>query len=918
MRKPFLILFILLFHFVHSQNETVKISITYTNLSKTDILKKIEKITNYTFYFVEDWLDDNQLVSGQYQNSTLEIILDNLFKNSIINYYITSDNKVILTQSVLIYDFLPDGFFSKDKAEVEGNQETKLATFREDVSIVNNSPETIRIGKESKNSKRKNYVLSGYVINNTTDKPITNLALVVQGKNISTITDSKGFYSIKLPSGINHIQTKALGIQDSNKKVIIYNNGTFTFKLKESSEILDEVIIEADKDKNIKEAITGVTRIKIEEIKNIPLILGERDILQIATTLPGISKAGEGSSGYNVRGGKEDQNLILLDNGVIYNPTHFFGIFSALNPFTTGDVEIYKGSIPAEYGGRLSSVFDIHTKNANSQNFSGEASIGPVTSNITLEVPIIKDKSSLLVGGRGTYSDWILKALDNESLKNSKASFYDVIAKYNHIINENNSLKTTGYISHDIFSITSDSLFSYENRLLSLEWKHHFNDKNKFSLIVANSQYKFDIEFDGNSNTNFDLGYKVNESELKMRMKYLYNDKHTFDYGISSKLYNVSPGSLKPKDQQSVIVPLNIPKEKALESAIFLSDAFKINDKFLINLGLRYSLFASLGKSSQRTFIDGLPRNEGTVIDTLNFAKNEIVKTYGGPEFRASTRYLLSPNLSIKAGFNTTYQYIHTLSTNTTISPTDTWKLSDLNIEPQRATQYTLGIYKNFDGNAFELNLEGYYKKSKNILDYKVGADLLINESIETEVLQGEGKAYGIEFLVKKQKGKFNGWLSYTYSRSLIKFDSKFNEGRVNNGDFFPANFDKPHDFSLVTNYKLTKRFSFSANFAYQTGRSVTIPVGRFIFNGTEQILFSNRNEFRIPDYYRFDIGFNIEGNHKNKKFIHSFWNISIYNVLGRNNPYSVFFVTDDGNVKGFQSSIFSIPVPTITYNFKF
>ena len=917
MKTFFLIVFIISSHLIFSQNDSEKISLEYNNLTKIEIIKRIEVLTNYHFYFIEDWFD-NKRYTGKYDNITLIALLDDLFKDTILNYHILQKNKVILTQSVLIYDSLPESFFHETKTEATDYKKLNSQLITEDLSEKGGSIKTIRIGKENKNSKQVNYTLSGYIKDSKSGRPLADIVLVIKSKNINTITNSKGFYSFEIPSGTNYIETKALGMQDSRKKVIIYNNGTLNFTLNESAELLDEIIIEADKEKNIKEAISGITRIKIKDIKNIPLVLGVRDILQVATALPGVSKTGEGSSGYNVRGGKEDQNLILLDNGVIYNPTHLFGIFSALNPFTSGEAKIYKGNIPAEFGGRLSSVFDISTKEINDQKFSGEASIGPVTSNLSLEIPILKDKSALLIGGRGTYSDWVLKALDDESLKNSKASFYDVIVKYNHKINENNNLKATGYLSRDEFSITSDSLFSYENRMMSINWNHHFNKKNKLNLIVSNSEYRFDIAFDNNSNKGFDLGYKVNETELKFKFKYLFNDKHHFNYGVSSKLYVVNPGSKTPKGNQSLIETLTIPKEKALESALFISDDFKINDNLSLSAGIRYSMYASLGEISQRTFIEGLPKNEGTILDTLNFKKNEVVKTYGGPEFRTSMRYTLSSNSSIKASFNSTYQYIHTLSTNTTVSPTDTWKLSDLNIKPQRATQYTLGFYKNLDGNTYQLSLEGYYKRSKNILDYKIGADLLINKSIETEVLQGLGKAYGVEFLVKKTKGKLNGWLGYTYSRSFIKFDSEFGEERINNGNFFPANFDKPHDVSIVTNYKLTKRFSLSANFTYQTGRPITYPVGTYIFDGAEYPFFSNRNEFRIPDYYRLDLGLNIEGNHKIKKFAHSFWNISVYNVLGRNNPYSVFFVSENNELKAYQSSIFSIPIPTITYNFKF
>ena len=325
-----------------------------------------------------------------------------------------------------------------------------------------------------------------------------------------------------------------------------------------------------------------------------------------------------------------------------------------------------------------------------------------------------------------------------------------------------------------------------------------------------------------------------------------------------------------------------------------------------------------MGATTQREYLSGVPKNESTLVNTTQYGDNEVYKAYGGPELRISARYLLSSTASLKLGYNNTYQYIHTLSNNTTLSPTDTWKLSDLNIKPQRSSQFSAGIFKNSEDTMYEVSLEGYFKTLDNMLDYKVGAELLLNTAIETEVLQGKGKTYGVEFLVRKAKGKLNGWLGYSYSKSLIQLDSKFNEERVNNGKYFPSNFDKPHDLSLVANYKLTKRYSLSANFLYQTGRPVTYPVGKYIFNGTEYVAYSNRNQFRIPDYYRLDIGVNIEGNHKVKKLAHSFWNVSIYNVLGRNNPYSVFFVTENKEIKAYKSTIFSVPVPTITYNIKF
>lgn len=917
--KKLLLLLILFFNIciLHAQVNEKRLSISYSNESKLDVLKKIESITDYKFYFISSWLDETK-ISGKYQNKSISEILKEVFKNTVINFYISNDNRIILTKNNLIYSSLPKDFLKTSKEKTNKKVTETPIFYVQEITPKNKKVETLIVGKKTKNTQKNKFKLSGFIKNTVTKKPISDAVISVIGKKQNSISNSKGFYEINLSPGENLLEISSLGYKKLKKRVVIYNDETLNFAIKEETEVLEEVVIDAEKGKNTKTSITGVTKIKVEGIKNIPLVLGERDILKVALTLPGIKNAGEGAAGYNVRGGKEDQNLILLDEVVLYNPSHFFGIFSALNPFTTGDATIYTGSIPAEYGGRLSSVFDIRTKSGNTEKLTGEASIGPVTSNLALEIPIVKNKSSLIVGGRATYSDWILKSLKNKSLSKSEASFYDFVMKYNHKINQNNNVEATAHYSKDKFSITSDSLYSYSNRLISLKWNHTFNEKNKGKLILANSEYKFNINYDGEPTRNFDLGYKINDSQLKLKMTYKHNNKHKLDYGVSSRLYVVNPGSIDPKGNQSLIDPFSVSSEKALESAAFISDQFTVNDKLEINAGLRYSLFSALGSSSQRRYIKGLPKNEGTVLDTLNFGKNQVIKNYSGPEARISARYFLTPDLSLKTSFNSTYQYIHTLSNNTTVSPTDTWKLSDYNIEPQRASQVSLGIFKNFDDDKYELSLEGYYKKSKNILDYKVGANLLLNEHIETEVIQGEGKAYGVELLLKNPNGKLNGWLSYSYSRSFVRLDSEFNEETVNSGNYFPSNFDKPHDISIVTNYKLTKRYSLSANFAYQTGRPITYPVGNYTFNGVEYVNYSNRNEFRIPDYYRLDIGVNIEGNHKIKKFAHSFWNISIYNVLGRNNPYSVFFVSEKGEIKAYKSSIFSVPIPTITFNFKF
>ncbi len=908
-----------------SQNDSKNITVSFDSIPLQQAFDKIESISDYRFFYVDEWLG-NDTFSGQYVNSQVSKILEDMVQERTLNFYFLDDAQIIITRNNAIYDELPKAFRKRevdvDSLTVESENEVATEGFpvliRKTQSGNRGQVETFRIGKAIRGQNKTSARVSGYVTNAETKEPIPDLQIIIKKLNLAVLTSPRGFYEMRLPVGTHILELRALGIENATKRLVVYNDGRQDFQMFESIEALDEVIVEAESDKNVFRTSSGTESIDTEESKNIPLALGERDILRVASALPGIAAAGEGAEGFNVRGGRADQNLILLDDAVIYNPQHFFGVFSALNPSAIGEFNVYKGSLPAEYGGRLSSVFEIRTKDEIPEDIGVDLSVGPVTSNALVEIPVVKGKSSLMVGGRGAYANWILRSLDEPSLNRSEASFYDALASYTHKINDKNTVKVTGYLSRDDFSITSDSLYVYENKLVSARWDHAFNNKNSASLILTSSQYDFNIEFDGNPNSDFLFGYDVSESEAKLKFNYIRNSAMRFDYGISGKFYSVNPGNIEPISSTSITEARELDSEKGLEYAAFLSTEISFAEKFSVEAGLRYSFFTLLGESTQQVFADNAPRSTATIVETLEFENNEAVETFANPEFRLSARYLINPTLSVKGSFGRNFQYIHRLSNNTTVSPIDTWKLSDLNIQPQRSDQYTLGFFKNLNDNEFELSLEGFYKQFDNILDFKTGAQILLNDNIELETLQGEGESYGVEFLLRKNRGKLNGWLGYTYSRSLIRFDSPFEEERINNGDLFPSNFDRPHDVSLIANYKFSRRFSLSTNFVYQTGRPVTVPIGNFTFDNSKFVVFSDRNSFRIPDFYRLDIGLNIEGNHKKKKLAHSFWTISIYNVLGRNNPFSVFFVTDEGEIRGVQTSIFTIPVPSITYNIKF
>ncbi|MEC8832336.1 MAG: TonB-dependent receptor, partial [Bacteroidota bacterium] len=681
--------------FTFSQTEPITIS----SDTKTTIefLNELEDKSNYSLFYLRDWIQDLE-ITDNFTNASITDILESILSDTSLNFYVLEDERrVFFLQNTVVYDELPPAFYQRSDTVImsqvaENRNNIPPPTFYNDeVSKTAQKLPIARVGRADEQNLRPTYQLTGRVINAQSGSPIPDLAIRSRGSGRVAVTNEQGEFTMELPAGYNVITTSAMGIRDSEREVIMYNDGTLNLLLQESLEQLQEVVVEADAVSNVEEAVSGSEEISSEESKDIPLVLGERNILEVAKALPGISSAGEGATGLNVRGGKTDQNLVLLDDAVIYNPTHFFGIFQALNPFTTDKVNIYKGAPPVEFGGRLSSVLDIDTKNGNVEKISGEGSIGPVTGNLALEIPIKEDKSSLILGARGAYADWILQALDEESLNNSEASFFDGIVKYHHRFNENSEIRGTAYYSKDNFSITSDSLYNYSNRLGSVRWAHKLSEKSTGVLTASNSNYNFGIDYEDEGNSNFELDYTINESELRYKLNTRLNDAHTFDYGLSAKYYSVDPGNVEPKGPNSNVDPVSIDREQALEGAFFIGDEFKVSDKLLIDVGARYAFYAAMGEATQNSYQEGAPRSESTVQDTISYGSGEFIKTYGGPEARVSARYLFTPDFSVKASFNNSYQFIHTLSNNTTVSPIDTWKLSDLNIKPQKGYQATFG-----------------------------------------------------------------------------------------------------------------------------------------------------------------------------------------------------------------------------------
>jgi CarboxypepD_reg-like domain/TonB-dependent Receptor Plug Domain len=893
------------------------VSGTYEGLTWIQFFKRLENQAPCFFYYDEKQLDSS-LVTITFYNETISQVLEKAFRNTNLLFTIDKDNRVFVTQKLKLLTSLPLGLFPKSSATIKPASADSLIDYGLDLKKAKN------IAQESKLYEigRKTNVLSGEAIitgtirNAKTGEPVVNASVFIDN-NYFTVTNAYGNYSLKVPAGKYLLNILGIGMKDTRLQLMVYTDGRMDVDIMEQVTTLKEVVVSAKKTANLTRVQMGMERLSIESIRRIPSVFGEADVLRVITSLPGVKTVGEASTGFNVRGGSADQNLILFNDATIYNPSHFFGMFSAFNPEVIKDIELYKSSIPARFGGRLASVLDITSREGNKKKISGSAGIGAITSRIHLEGPITKDRTSFIFGGRTTYANWLLGLLPDE-YKDSRASFQDLNLGLSHRIDSSNDLYFSGYFSHDQFALNSDTTYGYSNQNLTVKWKHTFNNRLSAAFIAGYDKYNYKVTSDENEVNAFTLRFDIRQLHAKADFVYYQSQQHAFDFGVSTLHYKLQPGTFEPKGKNSLVAPEIVEAEQALENGIYLTHRFNPNNKLSFSTGIRYSLYNYLGPQEVNTYAPGLPVTSGNVIDTKNYGKGKFIQNYGGPEFRFSMRYALSPTFSVKAGYNSQRQYIHMLSNTTAIAPTDIWKLSDPNIKPQRGDQVSLGFYKNLKENTIETSVEVYYKKIHDYLDYKPGASLLLNQTIETDVINTRGKAYGVEVLLKKPGGKVNGWISYTYSRILLKSADKDLGVLVNNGNYYPANYDKPHDVTLTGNFRVNHRFSVSLNSTYSTGRPITLPVGRYYYAGSQRVLYSDRNAYRIPDYFRTDFSMNIDGNHKVKQKTHNSWTIGMYNLLGRKNPYSVYFISENGFVKGYKLSIFGSVIPFINFNIRF
>ena len=898
----------------------MRISGDFNGLSFKQFVHQVESQSDYHFFYDSAELDSFR-VNANINKISIADLLSQVFKKTGFYFSIDSFHYVVVSKH-FIHNDLASNFFNRKNAGIDTSDNTETTAFGEPVPNKEKLKSSIEnklffIGTKTNNPGNGKATLAGYVRDIKNGEPLAGASVYIDTLSVGVTTDQFGYYSLTLPRGRHTLHVSGAGMKDSRRQIMLYSDGKINIELQDAIVSLKAVTVVSEKSSQVKNLQMGAERLNIKTIKQIATVFGETDILKVVLTLPGVTSVGEASTGFNVRGGSTDQNLILFNDATIYNPTHLFGFFSAFNPDIVKSVELYKSTIPEKYGGRLSSVLDVTTRDGNNKKWSGVGGIGPLTSKLTLEGPLIKDKSSFILGGRTTYSNWLLHSIPTD-YKDSKASFYDVNLHIATTINSKNSIYISGYFSNDQFNLNSDTLYKYSNANANIKWKHVFNNKFYGVATAGLDHYQYSVSSRQNPVNAFKLSFAIDQANFRADFNYAASNKHALNFGVNAINYTLHPGSFDPVGDKSLVVPNTVPKEQGLESALYLGDRYTISSKFSVDLGLRYSMFNYMGPHDVYTYAAGVPRQAATIQDTTSYAKGKNIKTYQGPEIRFAVRYSLTENSSVKLSYNTLRQYIHMLSNTTAISPTDIWKLSDPYIKPQYGDQISLGYYRNFKSNTIETSVEIYYKHQQNYLDYKSGAVLVLNHHIETDVINTKGKAYGVELLIKKTAGKLNGWFSYTYSRTLLIMDDPLAGEAINKGKYYPANYDKPHNINFIGNYRLSHRYSFSLNIIYSTGRPVTLPVASFYYDGSQRVYYSERNQYRIPDYFRTDLSMNIEGNHKIKKLSHNSWSFGVYNLTARQNAYSVFFTNQNGVTKGYKLSIFDTPVPFISYNFRF
>jgi hypothetical protein len=899
------------------QQSEMRVSCSCKDLPFGDFVKELEQKNDLRFFYLETWIDSIK-VTLTADSVTISGLMTEVLRSAGLGFVFKSPNRIYLLPDKNFVNQIPD-YFVSDEEHIPDSMTYGIESLAEEKYLKGREPdmiETIVIGNKNKARPGRNVKISGKLTQEDTGEPLIGATLYIKDLGKGAATDANGILSFVLPPGKYSGIFQCMGIEEVKCILDVQSDGFFTLPMQQKVTSIAEVTISANESFS-RGASVGYERIAIKTIKELPSLMGEKDILKISQMLPGVVSISEASSGVNVRGSNTDQNLFFVNRIPVYNTSHLFGFFSVINSSIIKDFSIYKGHIPVEYGGRLSSIFTIETRKGNKNKFFTQGGISPVSANVEIEAPFVKQKGSFLLSGRSSYSDWILKRLKDPALRNSKGSFYDLAGTVDYEINDKNHLNLFGYYSDDYFNLNELTEYGYSNKGASINFLHRFTPGLKASVTLTGARYYSEMIDKSLLSEAYRHNYALNDYELKSSLQWLKSENHSLSIGADIIYYQLDRGTVEPFGGESLREMNLLGKEQGMESAIFFDDNIRLTRWFTLYAGIRYSNFTEYGPKSVMTYLPDNPKEEAFRDQVTDYKAGDKIVNYHGPEARLSADFKINGYNSFKMSYNQMRQYLFMLSNTYSIAPHDQWKLVDYHITPPKSNQISAGYYRILPSIGLSASGEIYYKYAKKIIEYKDGADFLASPYTETTILQGNQEAYGLEFMLSKPNGKLNGWISYTYSRSLITINGAKDWEKINFGKTYPSNYDKPHVCNVILNYRFNRRLSISSNIAYSTGRPITLPNGVYYLESKPYVDYSDRNEYRIPDYFRMDISVSVEGNLKQKKPLHSFWMFSIYNLTGRNNVYSIYFRSEEGFLRGYQYSIIGTTIFTISWNFK-
>ncbi|WP_297091560.1 carboxypeptidase-like regulatory domain-containing protein [uncultured Draconibacterium sp.] len=875
----------------------IKISGSYHNQALSDFVKDLEKNYNLRVYYKEAWLA-NYTINKQFNNTPLLQALNNLFFEHDLTYEFFQDNGIVIFR--------------------------RSADTR---SKFDDYTQTLVVGNPMNLGRYKTALLKGRVVDGKDGAPLVGAVVYCNKHQKGTTTANDGTFELDLPTGDVKLNITYIGFEGASVNIRLIEDGSADFQLFEESHNIDEVTV-LGTNADLPRAQMSMVQMSGKEIKQLPALMGEVDVLKGLTILAGVQTVSELSSGFNVRGGNTDQNLILVNGSPVFNSSHLFGFMSLINPDVVENVRLFKGGMPARYGERVASVMEVDFKEGNDETMRVYGGIGIINSRLAIDGPLTKNKKlTTVIGGRSSYTDWILQEIPNLELNEGVTHFYDLSGKVTYKFNQHNKISAMAYTSFDEFSTSSQSITEYGNLLGNLQVNNRFGEKFYGQLETAYSRYDYRLTDLANSKPYeaYFLDNQLEYGSFAYSFKWHPTERHNSEAGFKAVYNRISPGEITPYQDTSVIEYQKLNAEKTLDWSVFVSDEFQVLPHFSIVAGLRYNHFSNIGTPLVYLYDPNEPKSPETVIDSLQFGKNEVSASYGGLEPRLALNFDFSMNTTLKFSYQRTRQNIFQLSNNAVISPAETWKAADYHLKPLISDQLAVGVENNSLLSGIEFTTEVYYKNLQNLIEYKNGAQLIMNEYVETALVPTKGYSYGIELSARKNQGRLTGYASYVYSRTMRKNNSQFDEENLWNGDYYPSIYDKPHDFSLTATYNISRRWRFSGNFVFVSGRPTTLPEIKYEFAGENLVYYSERNKYRMPPYHRLDLSITFDENLRKKRMWKGSWTFSVYNAYGRNNPYSVYYkktVPGESNnytrYSLFKLSVIGIPVPSLTYNFRF